>query len=278
MLPDADGSTSTPPADPSSGPLAAFTSASPTALATVGAIAAAVVVAAGAFAMDLVGSDDAGSSGKRPASTAPGPAEGLDAPGAPPGEPPTGQLPSPALGLPMAAANERANKRDPDEEENEEEDEDSSDSPPSPTPTPPPTYDARIGSVDKSDVSGQNQSLTLVVGLNSAGPRTGVVLDLAITIDSTDSTDWRFAVDDVAGSGWTCRAPNGDENLDIYVFDPGTTLTCSYEFSDHNSPPPLSWQLLLEDGDGQIDGVTGSVRVSVVGQDDPQPGNDTATF
>jgi hypothetical protein len=40
----------------------------------------------------------------------------------------------------------------------------------------------------------------------------------------------------------------------------------------------LTWDLLFDDGDGQVDGADGSVRVAVIGRDDPNDGNDTATF
>ena len=148
----------------------------------------------------------------------------------------------PASALPPTVEDEKANK----EEEDEEEDEDSTEPPPRPaptTPTPPPTYDASIGSVDKSSVSPGDtafqQSLTFVAQMNATRPRTGVVLDLAISFDQ------QISVEQFSGSGWACRIQPNGENLedylgDAYAFDPGTEFSCSYEFPDENAPPPCT--------------------------------------
>lgn len=285
MVPNPDGS-STPSADASSvpsispsapppaGPFAALAGASPVTIATVVGVAAAVVFAASAVAMKLTGTDEAGeASGPRPAAATGGAAGASDQAAATDADPPAGPLAGPAA--PLSA--EPSEKDEEEEEEEEDEDRPRRSAALATTSTSPPTYDASISSVDVSSVSGQGQSVTFVVQMNSAGPRTGLVVDLAITVDSTDSTDWRFAVDQVSGSGWTCRAPNGDD-VAPYVFEAGTTLTCSYEFSDESGPPALGWDLLFDDADGQVDGVTGSARITVVGRDDPNAGNDTKTF
>jgi len=283
--PSADASTpsSVSPPAPPAGPLAALAGASPITIVTVVGVAASVVLAAGAVAMKLTG-PDANSANHRPVAAAPGrAADAPDALGPAAEEPPAHPLTHAAGPLADAAA-DRSEKDDEDVEDEKEDEEEDQERPRNPAPTatttsaPPRTYDASIASVDASDVSGQAQSLTFSVQMNSSGPRTGVVVELAITIEGSDTTDWRYAVDNVSGSGWTCRAPNGEENLDLYVFDPGTTLTCSYEFSDESGPPPLVWDLLIDDADGQVDGATGSAQVSVAGGDDPNGGNDTATF
>ena len=272
----ASGSTT---ASSSAGPLGALAGASPVAVAGVG-IAAAVVIAAGAVGLKLTGTDESGPAAERPAASAPGAADARDPLAPPAAEPPAGPLTRPA-GQSSGAKADRSEK---DEEEQEQEDRPRSPAPTgTATSTPPPTYDASISSVDKSDVSGQSQSLTFNPQMNTTGPRSGLVLELDITIDSLDDDPttepflWLFAVDQVSGSGWTCRAPNG-ENVALYVFEPDTTLTCAYEFSGENNPPPLNWDLLLQDADGQVDGVTGSVRASVVGKDDSNAGNNEETF
>ncbi len=299
VVPNPDGSASTPSADaspassasppvpPPAGSLAALAATSPTTIATVVGIAAVVVFAATAVAMKLTGADEAGDpSDRRPVAAVPGAAaDALGQPAPSDADPPAGPLTRPAGPSSVVKAE---SSEDEEEEEEEEEEEKNEDRPRRPAPaatttsTPPPTYDASIGSIDASNVSGQSQSVTFNVQMNSAGPRAGLVLVLAITIDSTDSNPsddpvWRFAVEQVSGSGWRCRAPDG-EDVTVYVYDPGTTLTCSYEFPDDNDPPPLEWDLLIEDPDGQVDAVTGSAQISVAGKTDPNAGNDTATF
>jgi RNA polymerase sigma factor (sigma-70 family) len=274
ILAGVDGSSSTTPPDASSGPLSALTGASPTVIATVVATVAAAVVAAGALAMNLVGTESEPGD-KRPAAVAPGAASGLDVP-PPANKPPGGPIGRPGAALPATVADEKANKEAADEEE----DEDSTEPPPRPappTPTPPPLYDASIGSVDKSSVSPGDtafqQSLTFVAQMNATGPRTGVVLDLAISFDQ------QISVEQFSGSGWDCRIQPNGENLedylgDAYVFDPGTGFTCSYEFPDENAPPPLHWDVEF----AEADGVTGSAEVSVVGKNDPATGNNEESF
>ena len=273
ILTGADGSSSTPP-DASSGPLSALTGASPTVIATVVATVATAVIAAGAFAMNLVGpASDPGD--KRPAAVAPGAAGGLDAP-PPANKPPGGPIGRPVAALPLAV--EQANKEEADAEEEQEKD--SAEGPPRPapaTPLPPPIYDASIGPVDKSSVSAGDtafqQSLTFNAQMNATRPRTGVVLDLAINFDQ------QISVEQFSGSGWACRIQPNGENLedylgDAYVFDPGTEFTCSYEFRDDNAPPPLHWDVEV----AEVDGVTGSAEVSVAGKNDPTTGNNEETF
>jgi hypothetical protein len=109
--------------------------------------------------------------------------------------------------------------------------------------------------------------------MNATRPRTGVVLELAVSFDQ------QISVEQFSGSGWTCRIQPNGENLedylgDAYVFDPGTEFTCSYEFPDEDAPPSLEWDVEF----AEADGVTGSAEVSVVGKNDPTTGNNEESF
>jgi hypothetical protein len=255
--------------------LAALAAASPTTIAAVVGVAAAVVLATTAVAMKLT-SDEAGDPAEvRPvAGGPPGAAVGADdAADAPAAEPPVGAV----VAGPVPNAEAEAEKEEEGEEDEEEEEEDDSSEP---TPTPPPTYDASLGSVDKSAVNGLYQSLTFHVQMDSTGPRAGVVVTLAITVTSDDTSDWRFHVEQVSGAGWTCLAPDGVTPAAGFTYEPDTTLTCSYEFSSDSDPPPLEWDLSVDENppDGQVDGVSGSVQLSVKGGRDPDGGNNSETF
>lgn len=291
VLPNADGS-STPSPDASSvtsaspsmpppaGPLAALTGASPVTIAAVVGVAAAAALAAGAVAIKLTG-QEGGPAGQRSVVAADGAAEAPDRP-PPAADPPADPLAQAAA--PLSSVKAEQSEDDEEEDEVDKQDDEDTDSPRRPTPTtPPPTYDASIASVDKSsvtpdvdpeDLGAFEQSLTFAVSVDSASPRTGTVLDLAITID-----DPQFSVEQVSGSGWVCRIQPDGQNLEdylgnSYVFDPGTTVICSYEFPNDTAPPSLEWDLEIADADG----VTGSAQVSVVGKNDPNGSNDAATF